>query len=341
MPLPLQPSLERSAYPGVAMSVPAWVCSTHPTPRPDLSAQPGTYIVKFRSRRGGGRRSVGSDNIESRNHFFHGCFEGLSYSLAASIKEVSQSQFNRMPAEVKHEIRPVDTLKRKPLIVSNPNGGHPIWRGEEGFVEDAPKFCVLLRDHDPMNTCDANISLAVLSYELFCLADGFSHGDGADPNPKQVGAGFQRLLNERLRSFWNIRLLPSDSWRQSENTLCGSGSEMQARCLDSEWRNCSGSTIAVPQSRCSQVAFFLRKCHLARYGEGHVNCGIVLEVHTAQLSAKFGEFPIRSSGHTARGVIDQAAFLQHFRCAGDPSRGIRGSLQVATARSLCRQPKSR
>ena len=43
----------------------------------------------------------------------------------------------------------------------------------------------------------------------------------------------------------------------------------------------SGSTIAVPRSYCSQVAFFSRKCHLPRSRKGHVNCGIALKAQPA------------------------------------------------------------
>ncbi len=39
----------------------------------------------------------------------------------------------------------------------------------------------------------------------------------------------------------------------------------------------SGSTIAVPRTRRYQVAFFSRKCHLARCWKGYVNCGTALK----------------------------------------------------------------
>ncbi len=40
----------------------------------------------------------------------------------------------------------------------------------------------------------------------------------------------------------------------------------------------SGSTIAVPRTHRYQVAFFSRKCHLARCRRGRMNCGTALEV---------------------------------------------------------------
>ena len=39
----------------------------------------------------------------------------------------------------------------------------------------------------------------------------------------------------------------------------------------------SGSTIAVPRTHPYKVAFFSRKCHLARCRKGHVNCGAALK----------------------------------------------------------------
>src|ERR1700733_2445815 len=56
----------------------------------------------------------------------------------------------------------------------------------------------------------------------------------------------------------------------------------------------SGSTIAMPRSRYCRVAFSLRKCHLGRNRQGHMNCGTVLVRSVASRSENVAEVVVRS-----------------------------------------------